>query len=87
MPYYIVLIINLPVQVPDVADPVITIFEPDIIVVNVTPDVLPKSTVDTSLCIVELPDHIDINCPILLLDPLRITYSVNSASYEAVGML
>ena len=71
---------NLPVQVPVDAEPVITIFDPDIIVVNTTPEVIPKSTVDTSLFTVELPDHIDMNCPILPLDPLLIAYSTNIPS-------
>ncbi len=77
---------NLLVQVPEEAEPVITIFDPDTIVVNATPAVVPKSTVDMSLLMVELPDHIDINCPMRPLDPLLIVYSTNIPSYEAVGI-
>jgi hypothetical protein len=75
------------VHAPEVEEPVNAMFEPVIITVNETAEVLPKSVVVVSVKLTADPDWIAIIVPALAFEPDRTEYSKNAVSYDAVGKL
>ena len=81
------LMIDLKLQLGDVADPVSAILLPVTITINETPEVEPKSVVVVSVKLTLLPLLSAIIDPARALLPLRKVYSNQAQSYEAVGIL